>query len=337
MLRELWRATRLYGQEREEKNCGRSIKFFTRALLQWPHSVRWFRFLRAQPELAAVLGQQPQWLHKLQRPYLCSGYGAETKLQLLRTHFGVFLTRLPRALRSRLLAEKSVCMARFRGKGGDVYEIHLAVTQIMDKEGELMLTLQSEAVAGRLATLAFSFGLDQFRQPRIYIGCLQGHKADCGRDQFRAMTKDLHGLMPKRLLVKALCMVARLMGVESLLAISNQSHVHNAGWHHYHAIQADYDGLWNSLGGVPLNRDYFRLNPNRPERALSEVASNKRAEYGRRLMMESNIADQFGLNWLPAQLGDPRQLNDSVCVVEAARPIAASAGVFPAVEVATCG
>lgn len=293
MLDELWQATRLYGQGQQHKATGRRVKFFLRALAQWPCSSRWFRFLQEQPELAAALPQQPQWLHKLQRPYLCAGYRAQHKLGLLCQHFTVFLGHLPAALRSRLLAGEAVAIARAQGKSGNAYVLRLATTRIMDKEGELMLTLEAEDSPDRLATLAFSFLLAPSGQAGIQIGCLQGPKLAGGREQFKRITKDLHGLMPKVLLVKALCDIGCRIGAETVLAVSNQAHVHNSAWHHYTAIQADYDGFWRDFGGVRLNRELFRFTAHRPRRDLSEVASHKRAQYARRQAVEDSIQAQI--------------------------------------------
>ncbi|SCK15355.1 DUF535 family protein [Vogesella sp. LIG4] len=296
MLRTLLNATALYGQG--QQGIARRCKFLLRALAQWPYSEHWFRYLQAQPELVTALPQQPQWLHKLQRPYLCAGYGTRTKLRLLRQHFELFLQRLPQPLRHSLLSRHAVFMAAVSGKSGMGYRVQLSVTHTMDKEGELMLTLQPETGGQRLATLAFSFGQDRQGRAQIYIGCLQGPSGQGGRDLFREVTKDLHGLMPKVLLMKSLYALARLMGIDTVLAVSNLAHVHNTAWRRYQSIQADYDAFWHSLGSTRLNARHFRLDTAGHERPLSEVPSSKRAQYQRRRALEHTIAEQFGRFWL---------------------------------------
>lgn len=296
MLSTLWEATHLY----TPSNSGtlmRKTKFLVRALAQWPYSHRWFRFLSEQPELAAVLPLQPQWLHKLQRPYMRQGLSAGSKLRLLRQHFALFLTRLPQPLRQQLLTEQARTMASFSGKSGAQYRIDLSLTHIMDKEGELMLTLHEESVGGPLATLAFSFGLDSGGNRRILLGCLQGPRGDGGRERFRAATKDLHGLLPKALMVKVLAALARQMQIDTILAVSKEGHVHNSPLRRYSAIQSDYDALWESLGGVPEGKHYYRLSSHMPARDLADVPSNKRAQYQRRQAVETTIEEQFARYW----------------------------------------
>ncbi|BBF85230.1 virulence factor VirK [Aquitalea magnusonii] len=301
MLSTLWNATYLYGHDRNKICLLRRTKFLLRALIQLPHSAQWFRFLQEQPELAAALPQQRQWLHKLQRPYLCADYDSHNKLQLLHQHFSLFLERLPAALRSSLLQNQVLRMASIAGKSGMRYHIKLSLTQTMDKEGELMLTLEEESSRYHLATLAFSFGTDQEKMARIYIGCLQGPRHQGGREHFRAVTKDLHGLMPKVLLMKALYALARPMGIDTVLAVSNRSHVHQAAWHRYTAIQADYDAFWMMLGGCRLNDRHFQLKTSGIERPLADIPANKRAQYQRRRELEHSIAQQFTAFWPAAQ------------------------------------
>ncbi|WP_168190808.1 VirK/YbjX family protein [Aquitalea aquatilis] len=297
MLSTLWNATYLYGRERNKISLLRRTKFLLRALIQLPHSVQWFRFLQEQPELAAALPQQRQWLHKLQRPYLCADYDSHSKLQLLHQHFSIFLRLMPKELRLSLLQNQALRMASITGKNGALYHIKLSLTQTMDKEGELMLTLVEESGGCNLATLAFSFGIDQQQAARIHIGCLQGPSHQGGREQFRAITKDLHGLMPKALLMKALYALARPMNIDTVLAVSNRAHVHQAAWHRYTVIQADYDAFWIMLGGSRLNDRHFQLKTTAIERPLTEVPANKRAQYQRRRALENSIAQQFAEFW----------------------------------------
>lgn len=292
MLRTIWNATHMYAQADTEKSLVRRTKFLIRALLQYPYSARWFQFLAAQPELAAVLPQQPQWLHKLQRPYLCTSYGTRAKLRLLQQHYALFLSLFPSGLRTELLGERSVVMARIEGKSGASYRIELSLTHMMDKEGELMLTLIPEATQERLATLAFSFGQNRAGNRQILLGCLQGPSGGGGRERFREVTKDLHGLMPKTLLVKTLCAQARLLEIDQLLAVSNRGHVHNSRLHGYNVVNSDYDALWDTLGGTPLGKHFYLLSSHMPERALSEIPSNKRAQYQRRHAVEARIEAQ---------------------------------------------
>ncbi|MDN0083221.1 DUF535 family protein [Crenobacter sp. SG2305] len=297
MLSTIWEATHCYAEPDSSKSLMHKAKFLLRALAQWPYSHRWFRYLSEQSELAAVLPRQPQWLHKLQRPYLCQGLSTSAKLRLLRQHYELFLTRLPGKLRAHLLAEHSQVIARIEGKNGASYRIELSLTHTMDKEGELMLALFPEATRDRLVTLAFSFGIDTNGDGQILLGCVQGPSTGGGHEHFREITKDLHGLMPKMLMVKTLCMLARQMGIQYVLAVSNQGHVHNSRLHRYQQIHSDYDALWRSLGGAPFGRHFYLLSTNQPERPLSDIPSSKRAKYQRRRALELNIENQFTAYW----------------------------------------
>jgi len=293
MITTLWTASNLYTHTANAGAGRRRVKFLLRALLQWPYSKRWFHYLSSHPELAAALPHQPQWLHKLQRPYVCTDFDCATKLRVLQQHFSIFLTQLPATLIFQLLRVPSVVVATIEGKSQARYRIELSLTRIMDKEGELMLTLVPEATQERLVTLAFSFSKDDAGQCQVLLGCLQGPQASGGRERFREVTKDLHGLMPKTLLVKALCALSLQLGMNKVLAISNRGHVHNSHWRGYHAISSDYDALWITMGGVASSENFFQIPSWQPERNLAAVASNKRAQYQRRQALEAGIAAQL--------------------------------------------
>ncbi|WP_028536498.1 VirK/YbjX family protein [Paludibacterium yongneupense] len=294
MLRTIWNTARVYGQAQSDGKRFRQAKFLLRALLQYSHSALWFRFLASEPELATVVPRQPQWLHKLQRPYLCVDFNTADKLCLLRRHYVLFHSLFSPPLRQHLLGERAVPLARFAGKSGEFYLIELALTHTMDKEGELMLNLVCARSQQRLVTLAFSLGCDDTGDSRVLLGCLQGPQGTDGRERFREVTRDLYGMMPKILMVKALCIISRLLGIRHLLAVSNRGHVHNRRG--YSAIRSDYDAVWRSLGGMPAGPHFFALDSRLPARDPATVPSAKRAQYQRRKALETEIEAQFVLN-----------------------------------------
>jgi len=297
MISILLEATQCYAEPENKKGLLHQAKFLFRAIRQWPYTHHWFRFLTEQSELAAVLPQQPQWLHKLQRPYMCQGLSTQAKLQLLRQHYDQFFTLIPDLLRARLLAERAVLLATIEGKSGARYRVALSLTHTMDKEGELMLTLTQENSDDRLVTLAFSLGADIRGNSQILLGCLQGANGAGAKERFRDVTKDLHGLMPKTLMVKVLFMLARQMEISRVLAVSNTGHVHNSKTHHYHRINADYDALWVSLGGTPADACFYQLDPQQAERPRADIPSNKRAQYQRRHHLEAELRKQLAVVW----------------------------------------
>jgi uncharacterized protein VirK/YbjX len=183
-------------------------------------------------------------------------------------------------------------MAKVDGKSGASYRIELGLARIMDKEGELLLTLVPETTRYCLATMAFSFGRNTQGKPTIFIGCLQGPKCADGHRQFKEVTKDLHGLMPKILMFKILCMLARKLDIDSVMGVSNQAHVHNSASRHYKKIHFDYDAFWGSLGGIKAECRYFLLRAQIKERPLADIPSHKRAQYQRRRAIETQIENQ---------------------------------------------
>jgi uncharacterized protein VirK/YbjX len=95
----------------------------------------------------------------------------------------------------------------------------------------------------------------------------------------RELTRNLHGLRPKCLVLALACALARHWGLTRVLAVGNAAHpLRNAG----RRFVADYDAFWQEQQGRAIGNGWFEL-PLQPEhRSEAEVPSHHRSAFRKR-------------------------------------------------------
>ncbi len=146
-----------------------------------------------------------------------------------------------------------------------------------------------------------TFALCQYQGKRtLFIGGLQGAKANIPHDAIQAATKSCHGLFPKRLLLEACTELTAYLDVEQIIAVSNDTHIYQS-WRYRKKKQgllhADYDSFWESLSGERTAERTFRLPLFIARKAMEEIASKKRAEYRRRYELLDSLQRQISHIW----------------------------------------
>jgi len=158
------------------------------------------------------------------------------------------------------------------------------------REGEMVLNLFKEDQ--RLMSLAFTFSKlnDAFV---IYIGAIQGRQSSAETlKMMKEVTKCFEGLRPADFLLEIIRMIVVNIGVEKILAISDEHRHHRH--EHFSKLQlsmlkTNYNEKWLEHKGVLLNNGFYSLPIKKSRKDLAEVASNKRAAYRRRYNMLDQI------------------------------------------------
>ena len=137
----------------------------------------------------------------------------------------------------------------------------------------------------RLYSLVFSMGVRDGEEV-CYVGAIQGASGDDVQEIYKAVTKQLHGMRPRDLLIETLRVCCEAMGVHRLLFVADQ-HRHHRDVQYFGAEKAraltDYDAIWIDRG-AELRRDgFFSLPAHRDPRDLASVPSNKRSMYRKRV------------------------------------------------------
>lgn len=276
------------------KNPSYRQKFVLRSLLKPLGTAKLLTSLAQHPDLLLMLNAQPGLPCRLHRPWLSLTFDEKKTLAALDYHYTTLCARLPTAVRSSFFTPQGITFAELTGKNGERYNIRFYSDPMLDKEGEATLVFCDEQ---RTQLAGMTFALCQYEGKRtLFIGGLQGAKANVPHDAIQAATKSCHGLFPKRLLLEACTELASYLDIEQIIAVGNDTHIYQS-WRYrkkkQDKLHADYDSFWESLSGEHTAEGTFRLPMFIARKTMEEIASKKRAEYRRRYELLDSLQSQM--------------------------------------------
>lgn len=212
--------------------------------------------------------------------YAVYGLPVSKRISFLQSHFN-YITRCAPFLLEVSRSEAELELGCLHGKRGETYRLTLEPAGYCGKEGELSLMLSDGADGLEFAKLTCLFIQDDEGGPVLLIGGLQGPSSHCGPDakaRIVAATRSLSGLRPKMAVFLTACALARSLGADSMLAVSNKTHSINAdAWWQRRKMRADYDAFWSERGGTPHALG-FRLSTTSPPRSQCERRNEHRKQ-----------------------------------------------------------
>jgi hypothetical protein len=272
---------RLYPKPEERS---RRLRFYLRSALSLRPSAIWFDALNTSASLDTCALHEPEMAEKLHRPYRRSGLSVKNRLDLVLDH-----NRIVSLLGwSDLVAkayQDAVEIANFTDREGSILQLVLARPGQFGKEGELALHLVDGDT--RLYSACFSFReSDGIRE--LDVGCIQGPDLLDARQNIRDLTRGLHGLRPRSLILEALRFIAGMAGCAHLRVVGNANHIYRS-LRKRRKIAFDYDAFCTEAKGVTASTGDWLLPVRTELRPLAEIPSKKRAETSRRRALLEQI------------------------------------------------
>jgi uncharacterized protein VirK/YbjX len=244
--------------------------------------------------LQNIARSNPRIYEKIYRAYLFNGATMNDRLRILKSNYkyisDVFSVSLIHAIFvSRDFTLCSISLPH----NDDKIVARLAYLQRFEKEGELTLCLQDNN-GNRLYSVSFTFLVSNGR-PMALIGCVIGMSpAKSGNwEVIKYLTKRMHGMRPKNLLIYLLQVLCRELGIQELLAITSQSHIYEGSAKNRLRIKFDYDKFWEEVEGRRLDQYFYSLPLHHTRRSFEEIRSNKRAAYARRYAILDDLEAQI--------------------------------------------
>lgn len=159
-------------------------------------------------------------------------------------------------------------------------------------EGEIALILK---LNDRIQyTLSFTYILNN-AIPTFFIGGLQGGKPeDTSVDKLRKLTKQLHGLIPKQLMIHVISAMVEFYQVNSLIGVSNINHAFQSSRRKSkrERVKANLDDFWLNFNATLEQDGNYRFLPISNVINLEEIQSKKRSQYRKRQMILDVITQQ---------------------------------------------
>jgi uncharacterized protein VirK/YbjX len=277
------------------------IKYFFRGLSTPRLTARWFALLQA-PELRPLVNQPHPLIYcKLQRPYLHRRLGTSARLDVLQHHYRFIQEYLPQDLRTKILQPGGCVLAVLPVEPAGRFTLRLSYAYRFVKEGDLNLEIIDETNSGALFTLTFSVTRYEKGSPsQLFIGGLQGHPLPGQKELIIDITRSMHGLRPKALLVFALQRLAQLWNFSALHGVGDAEHTHrrNVNRKDRHAC---YDDFWLECLGQPMPDGNFSLPVFPVARDMNELPTKKRPLYRRRYQMLASLGEEIRRSLTPVQ------------------------------------
>jgi len=272
----------------------RRLRFYLRSAVTWDITVTWLR--RCSSAMFHDIAQRHATiLERMHRPFLYKKLGPRGRLAVSLDHYEIALQRAPHLAR-RIVGEGHVPIASF-ATGSERWWISLEADMQFQNEGDWTLAIRDEGGRRLVScTISFIYPRGKAGGARLCIGCVQGPDTRInGREMFRALTKNWHGLRPKIFVVYLAQCVAEALQIDETLIVSNRTHVY-ASWRYFlrkQRISADYDALSRECGAVAQRDGWFVLGT---QASLAPAEGSGRTKSGprkKRNALRTNLAVQI--------------------------------------------
>lgn len=132
----------------------------------------------------------------------------------------------------------------------------------------------------------------------MWIGAMQGANVDDARDLIKQVTKRCHGYRTKNLILYAAQAIARSLGLNKILAVTNEGYYANNHIRRDRKLKTSFSDFWAEADGTPTSDvRFYELPLIDTRKTVEEIPSHKRAQYRRRFALlddlDSTVAERL--------------------------------------------
>ncbi|MCW8328891.1 VirK/YbjX family protein [Photobacterium sp. SDRW27] len=250
----------------------------------------------SDPVLLPIIKQNPNIIEKPLKPYLCVNWKKEEKLEHICNHF-LFLKDTFGHHTSTIFSPFGLTIFEFQDSQKKTYKVQLFRGE--SREGSLGLKLIDDQNRNIYSlTCHISAG----KKKELYIGALQGPSESISDRQqvIKTLTRSIHGLRTKALMTELTLIMARVLEIDEIYAISNKGHIYQALRYigsKRNSITFDYDDLWSEYGATKINKYFYQLPINPARKDPATLKKTKRRLYTKRYQWldgaEQSITDRI--------------------------------------------
>ena len=275
-----------------------ALKYLVRSACMAAQHQQFLAFIAADSAMRTYWRRDPRLLERHMHRYVNAHWHRRDRLTYLQQHYRFARAHLPRGLFELVYAMGHASLGGITAKDGSLLTLCMRPPIYKGCEGELCLQL-CDVNEDPLYSIVFSVADEQ---PTLMIGCLQGPRGENARDMVRDLTRNLHGMRPKQLMLNLAYTFAQHYRIERLVAISNEAHpLRRSG----RPLYSDYDAFWEEQQGQRVGGGWYALPTTLTHKTEAEVPSNRRAEFRRREALRRE-AEQLSTNAL-TQLSSHRR------------------------------
>jgi len=270
----------LYSDVSFGKRFIKSGRFFLKNLVSLK-GFRDFRTLFEHANLKEVIRLHPEILEKWHSPYVCADWNAQERQAELMSHFSL-LSDLFGKNTAKIFKPEGLRLYNFTGHDKGRYSVELFPGY--QNEGALGIRICDSE---RREVYALSLHLSRTSETICYIGALQGpnDRIPDRNSAIVSITRGLHGLRPKALLIESLYMIAPLLNIERIYGVSNAGNIYTTKEHgcgNKKDIFFDRDALWREYLAEPVGTRQFLFPKHLMRKDIAALKPNKRSMYRKR-------------------------------------------------------
>ena len=257
----------------------RALVFMVRGLLHRKQLRELYEFFQETEARCAVYERNPFPLEQATRAFFYAGSTVGTRIALIKDHYAFLEAHLKPADFVDLALER--LREIWRSQETDIeWNACLKFEPGQRKEG--LLSVMMDVNGTHLYQIIFWIE-QRDGQPTLVIGAMQGPNTEDAQDFVREMTKRAHHFRTKNLILYMTQAVARALGVQRILAVSNAGYYANNHIRRDRKLKTDFGAFWEEAGGRKTeDARFYELPLTLPRKTMEEVPTRKRAVYRRR-------------------------------------------------------
>jgi len=254
--------------------------------------------LFADDNLKPILTNNPEILEKPLKPFLCVNWSNSERIKHITEHYqyinGIFGDNS-----KAVISSKGISILDFESLSGETYRVQLY--RGASREGGLGIRLVNDKDQ---SVYALACNISGTTTKTMHIGMLQGpaEAIENRHALIKELTKSVHGLRTKSLLVEMALMLSRILGVSEVKAISNKGHIYQAIRYigsKRNSVTFDYDGLWDELEATKIDPYMFGLSVFTPRKDPLTLKKTKRKMYTKRYQWLDDTEIEMTKNLAP--------------------------------------
>ena len=264
----------------------RALVFMVRGLLHRRQLRELYEFFHETEARRALYERNPFPLEQATRAFFYTGSTVRARINLIKAHYDF----LEKQLKPSDFVALGLDSLReiWRSSDTDIaWNAYLKFEPGQRKEGLLSVMMDVDNVH----LYQIVFWIDRRDGvPTLVIGAMQGPNTEDAQDFVREMTKRAHRFRTKNLILYMVQAVARALGMQRILAVSNAGYYANNHIRRDRKLKTDFGAFWEEAGGWETeDKRFYELPLVFPRKSMEEVPTRKRAVYRRRFAMLDDI------------------------------------------------
>ena len=271
------------------------VVFLFRTLTHDKKMEELFEFFQETPLRREVSARLPFFYEQATRQFFYKKSSFDERFQIIKNHFGYLENKIGNKDLKKFYLEGGLKIwdGDFEGRN---LSFNLIFSPGQKKEGLLSLVLGLDNIS--LYQIIFWFAPDpDNNKPALWIGAIQGSNTENALDIIRQLTKHFYGYRTKNLILYAIQVMANVLGVSSIYAVSDKGYYANNHVRLDRKLKISLDEFWKEVDGVPADdKRFYKLPLTENRKSMEEIKSSKRSLYRKRFEALDAIKNTIEVN-----------------------------------------